>query len=112
MMSLASRARVSRSGGRSRTRVAALKAADEAERRQRAEFDAETLVTLHGATEAALVAAQEVERLCGDLVSDLSHHALKAQAQGGPSVHLSNVLTIVQQSLTAVEAYLARPVEG
>lgn len=92
--------------------LAALKAADDAERRQRAEFDGETLAALVAAAEAAVAAAQEVERLCGDLVSDLAHHALKAQTHGGPSVHLVNVLTIARQSQAAVTAYLAPPVEG
>lgn len=87
-------------------KLAAFKARDEKERLERIALDAETLATLIEKAEAAKAAAVAFEALCGDLVSDVSHHALKAQASGGASVQIENVLILARQSLASVETAL------
>lgn len=87
-------------------KLAAFKARDAQERIERAELDKATLDALIDAAEAAIAAVEQVEGLCGDLVSDVSHHALKAQATGGPSRSMKNILLIAQQSRAALDLFL------
>lgn len=87
-------------------KLAAFKARDAQERIERAELDQVTLAALAPAIEAAIAAAEAVEALCGDLVSDIAHHALKAQVNGGPSASLKNIQTLVRQSAAAMDLFL------
>lgn len=88
-------------------RRAALKSRDADERRERLDLDAETLPVLLEKARVAQRAVLEVEALCGDLVSDAAHAALKAQVQGGPSFGLGNIITLAEQAQTGVSQLLA-----
>ncbi len=87
-------------------KLAAFKARDAQDRLERIALDAETLAALIEKATAAKAAAGEFETLCGDLVSDVSHHALKVQAGGGASLQIENVLILARQSLASVETAL------
>lgn len=88
-------------------RLAALKARDADERRERLDLDGSTLPLLLEKAQAARALLLEMEALCGDLVSDAAHAALKAQALGGPSGAVANIITLAEASKTGVEQMLA-----
>ena len=87
-------------------KLAAFKARDAQDRLERIALDAETLAALIEKATAAKAAAGEFETLCGDLVSDVSHHALKAQAVGGPSLQIENVLILARNLLRLIPGSL------
>ena len=87
-------------------RLAALKARDVEERRERLDLDATTLPVLLEKARAALALLLEMEALCGDLVSDSAHAALKAQAGGGPSGSVANIITLAETAQTGVAQML------
>jgi len=92
--------------------IAAFKAKDAEEKRLRAELDAVTLEKIVAAAEAAKAAALALEALCGDLVSDFAHHALKMQAGGGASVQIGNVASLAEQGLTEARRFINARAEG
>ena len=88
-------------------RLAALKARDADERRERLDLDGENLPLLLEKAQAAQALLLEMEALCGDLVSDVVHGALKAQAQGGPSGSVANIITLAEAAQAGVVQHLA-----
>jgi predicted AAA+ superfamily ATPase len=93
-------------------KIAAFKAQDAQDKRERIALDVETLPVLIEKLEAIKTLSVEFEALCGDLVSDVSHHALKAQVTGGLSSQAANVLIVAQQSLDMGQKALAAAEEG
>lgn len=90
-------------------RLAAFKARDAEERKARAELDAATLEKIVAQAGVAKEAALALEALCGDLVSEFGHHALKMQAPGGASVQIGNVSALAEQGLTEARRFLDAP---
>ncbi|PZU62309.1 MAG: hypothetical protein DI552_00115 [Brevundimonas sp.] len=88
-------------------KLAAIKARDNEERRERCELDQTTLAALVPRLEAALAEVQAIEALCGDLVSDMSHAALRLQANGGPSKTLENMLTLARTAQLGCDQVVA-----
>ncbi|WP_288758651.1 hypothetical protein [uncultured Brevundimonas sp.] len=84
-------------------KLAAMKARDDQERRDRCELDQTTLAALVPRLEAAVAEVQAIEALCGDLVSPFSHEALRMQANGGPSKALENMLTLARTAQLACD---------
>lgn len=93
-------------------KIAAFKAQDAQDKRDRIALDVETLTALIEKAEAAKAASEAFEALCGDLVSDVSHHALKVQGAGGPSVQIENVLKLARLSLDMGQKALSAAEEG
>lgn len=98
---------MSKAKSTSADRLAALKARDADERRERLDLDGVTLPALLEKAQAAQALVLEMEALCGDLVSDASHAALKAQALGGPSGAVTNIMTLAEAAQTGVAQQLA-----
>ena len=89
--------------------LAELKASDAATKRVRAELDAATLEKIVAQAAVAKEATLALEALCGDLVSEFGHHALKMQAPGGASVQIGNVSALAEQGLTEARRFLDAP---
>ena len=83
--------------------IAAIKARDADERRKRSSLDLTTLDALIPRLTAAQAEVAAIEALCGDLVSDLSHVALRDQARGGPSKTLAQMLVLATSSRDACD---------
>lgn len=86
-------------------RIAEIQASDAAARLERVGLDKLTLTDLVAAAIEAEAAVKRVEAACGQLVSDITTGALKAQGSN-MSERLRNIITVAEADLAKMAAVL------